>query len=329
MGRYAERCENIARLLRAALVRLADADPESHAALTSLAGLSAHLEILPVREPSGPDVTAARLSIPRASSDGEKPHETEMGRDLMAAAVDPSVSGGLVANVMRLHSCANQVRERMSTDNWHVFNRLPHRLPGKEASLGAALESLDEVMLACVSLAGFAMDDMTRDESWQFLPLGRRLERLANLARIVAHVLTLPEADREEALEWLLEAANSIVTFRARYRRTPELLPVIHLVVLDETNPHAVAFQLRDIAITLMRTSAELGANMSGEELGSLIGTLRQLPLGGFEPESGETVEAACKHLAGLLERAEQVAFTISDDLQRRFFTHVGTRSVA
>ena len=119
-------------------------------------------------------------------------------------------------------------------------------------------------MMACVSLAGFAMDDMTRDESWQFLPMGRRLERLAHLSRMIAHVVGLPAAERGEALEWLLEAANSIVTFRARYRRAPELLPVLHLIVLDETNPHAVAFQLRELAVSLVRTHAQLGGEMSG-----------------------------------------------------------------
>mgnify|MGYP006138668377 CR=1 FL=1 len=35
-----------------------------------------------------------------------------------------------------------------------------------------------------------------------------------------------------------------IVTFRARYRRAPELLPVLHLVVFDASNPHSVMFEV-------------------------------------------------------------------------------------
>jgi uncharacterized circularly permuted ATP-grasp superfamily protein/uncharacterized alpha-E superfamily protein len=311
MGRYAERCEAVARLLRAALARIVDAGPQSLLALRSLRSVAERLEVLPLVE--------ARVSTEVA------PESERLAPSFLAAAVDPAAPGGLVTNVLRLHACANQVRERMSTDNWHVFNRLPQRLPGKDATLGAALEALDEVMMACVSLAGFAMDDMTRDESWQFLPLGRRLERLALLASVIRHVLGLPAAERADALEWLLEAANSIVTFRARYRRAPELLPVIHLVVLDETNPHAVAFQLRELAIALVRTAAELGGELSTDELGPLIASLRTLPLVGFEPESGEVLEAACANLAALLGRAEQVAYAVSDDLQRRFFTHAAT----
>jgi uncharacterized alpha-E superfamily protein len=141
----------------------------------------------------------------------------------------------------------------------------------------------------------------------------------------VSYVLALPAEEREGSLEWLLEAANSLVTFRARYRRAPELLPVLQLIVLEETNPHAVGFQLRELALSLVRTGAELGANISGEELGSLIGTLRSLPLSGFELERGEVLERACEGLITLLERAERVAYAVSDELQRRFFTHAGS----
>ncbi len=37
--------------------------------------------------------------------------------------------------------------------------RLQERLAGRNPTIGVALESLDEVMMACVSLAGFAIDE--------------------------------------------------------------------------------------------------------------------------------------------------------------------------
>lgn len=299
MGRYAERCEGLARLFRAALVRLADAARESEGALDSLGAALTRLQVFA---------------------------EGEEDAGFVAAVVDPAIAGGVAANVIRLHACANQVRERMSTDNWHVISRLGQRLPGKDAPLGAALESLDEIMMACVSLAGFAMDDMTRDESWQFLLLGRRLERLAHLAGVVAHVLGLPPARRNDALEWLLEAANSIVTYRARYRRGPELLPVLHLVVLDDTNPHSVAFQLRELAAIIERIETELGFESHlGEAIAPVSEALRDAPLGGLEAEDGAPLEDACAHIVMLLDRAEHVAFSLADELQRRFFSHAAS----
>ena len=294
MGRYAERCEGLARLLRAALVRLADGAAEDRPALESLTAVTERLKVFTLREADGKSIP------PRAPP------------NLLRAVVDPAVPGGLAANVLRLHGCANQVRERMSTDNWHVLNRLVQRLPGPDATLGAALESLDDIMLACVSMAGFAMDDMTRDESWQFLRLGRRLERFAHLSSIIAFVLEQSVDARDESLEWLLEAANSIVTYRARFRREPELLPVLHLVVFDESNPHAVLFQVRE-------RSAALDF---GVELGPIATAFADVQLDAFEPEEGDRLESACRDLAQLLRRAEQLAYGFSDELQRRYFTH-------
>lgn len=297
MGRYSERSEGLARLLRAALVRIADASADEVRALATLESAIDRLEVFP--------------------------EETVI--DFVRAVVDPEVPGGLRANVDRLHTCANQVRERMSTDNWHVLNRLKQRMPGPNATLAQALEALDETMLACVSLAGFALDDMTRDESWQFLLLGRRLERLAHLSGVSAHVVGLAAEAREESLEWLLEAANSIVTFRARYRREPELLPVLHLVVFDRTNPHAVAFQIRELAFMLDRVAKELGAHPSLAELSAIGSELEATSLAGFEAESGPTLENASVSLKALLERAEIAAFALSDDLGRQFFTHTAS----
>jgi uncharacterized circularly permuted ATP-grasp superfamily protein/uncharacterized alpha-E superfamily protein len=305
IGRYAERCEGIARLLRAALVRVADASPREASALRSIAVVCETLGILDM--PSPPS------------------HGPLTPPDFIAAVADPEIPGGLAANVLRLHASAGHVRERMSTDNWHVFNRLPRRLPGAEPTLGAALDALDDVMLSCVSLLGFAVDDMTRDESWRFLLLGRRLERLGHLTGVIGTVLRFAPEVRVECLEWLLETSNSIVTFRARYRRAPELLPVLHLVVLDGSNPHAVAFQLAELRRELAESSAELGTSLPGEALEKLAEAVRAVDLGEFEAESGPTLEQACAKLAGLLERLRAASFGLSDELQRRFFSHAST----
>lgn len=334
LGRYSERCEAIARLLRAALVRLAGADTEARGAgpasilprpgglppggarpgLRSIAAACAALGILEDRRDR---IQNSNKPPPAGGGD--------LGPDLLAAVVDPNVPGGLAANVARLCAGAGHVRERMSTDNWHVLARLQDRLPGRDGAAGAALEALDEVMVAVVSLAGFALDDMTRDESWRFLLLGRRTERLAHLAGLAAAVLGFPARAREESLEWLLEAANSIVTYRARYRRAPELLPVLHLVVLDPSNPHAVLFQLDDLLRNLDAAAAELGAAMPDADLRAVRGALEAVDLAAFEPEQGEALEAACAALAGSLGAARSTAFQLSDDLHRRFFSHAGT----
>ena len=43
---------------------------------------------------------------------------------------------------------------------------------------------------------------------------------------------------------FILEVADSFITYRSRYRITPTLPAVIDLLLLDETNPRSIAFQI-------------------------------------------------------------------------------------
>ncbi len=314
LGRYSERCEAIARLLRAALVRLTDASPASRAPLRSIAEVCAELGVLSPKAPVSSRRGAGGAPSGRVSATGTLIDE-ELESDFMAAVADPSCPGGLAANLVRLGASAGHVRERMSMDNWHVLWRLSQKLPGEKATVGAALETLDEVMVSCVSLAGFAMDDMTRDESWRFLLLGRRVERLLHLAGVAGVMLGLSAEAREDSLEWLLEAANSIVTFRARYRAAPELLPVLHLVVLDGSNPHAVIFQLHDLLKNLDACGEEVGSAMPDAELRRLANALGSVDLAAFEapfaggssrpPSAGESQSGRAAAPGGELSTGE------------------------
>src|SRR5439155_27188662 len=85
---------------------------------------------------------------------------------------------------------------------------------------------------------------MTRDDAWQFLVIGRQLERMAFLSSVTIQILGLDEEDGEAVLGALLEIGNISMTYRARYQRQPELLPVLDLLLLDEWNSHSICFQL-------------------------------------------------------------------------------------
>ena len=52
-----------------------------------------------------------------------------------------------------------------------------------------AVGFLDEALTTFVSLSGFAMDNMTRDMGWRLHIVGRRIERLDNLASRLATFL--------------------------------------------------------------------------------------------------------------------------------------------
>jgi hypothetical protein len=173
--------------------------------------------------------------------------------DLFRAVLDRRADHGLAANLQRLSWCATQAREHLSLDHWHALKRLSAEIEAcrdRASDVSALLEFLDEALTTFVSLSGFAMDTMTRDMGWRLHIVGRRLERLDNLAGTLARFLRRytgldSPLNRELAIEALLELCDSVITYRTRYRAQPELLPAIHLLTMDEANPHALAFQLR------------------------------------------------------------------------------------
>ena len=175
------------------------------------------------------------------------------------------------------------------------------------------------------SLTGFAMDNMTRDDGWRFLIIGRRLERLSFLANAIGNFLRMPSARGPGSLEWLLELTDSIITYRSRYSRLPELLPVIDLLVFDDSNPHGVVFQGSVLARYLDRMGRELGDH-SESSLPEVLGRLRAFSLEPLEHLQFSECRTCppCEELAGLLKELDAAAVQLSARLGMRYFTHVG-----
>jgi uncharacterized circularly permuted ATP-grasp superfamily protein/uncharacterized alpha-E superfamily protein len=300
MGRYAERCEASARLLRAALVRVSSSDPDTELRLSGL-------------------LAAARRSGVLPPVDEDAATQPTLEEALLAALTDVDQPGSLASHLRALGFAAGHVKERLSSDNWHALNHLEQLLSRPITTVDQALSALDQVMLSCISLAGFAMDDMTRDEGWRFLILGRRIERLYGLSILLSVPMEPDLRERERMFEWLLEAANSIVTYRARYRRVPELLPLVHLLVFDITNPHSLGFQVDALQRYLGRTARELGHPYPSLMIDPLARRLADFDLTRFEADD---CELALGTLRTLLAEAEDAAGNLSEEVHRRFFIH-------
>jgi uncharacterized alpha-E superfamily protein len=88
---------------------------------------------------------------------------------------------------------------------------------------------------------------MVRDQGWLLMTAGARLEGVAFLADSLAEGIASGAAESNALLEAMLELGNSVLTYRTRYLRPPELLPVLDLLVLDERNPLSVSAQLIEL----------------------------------------------------------------------------------
>jgi uncharacterized alpha-E superfamily protein len=88
---------------------------------------------------------------------------------------------------------------------------------------------------------------MTRGNNWLFFDLGRRIERTLAACRLVRHTLSVAGERESGAIQVALEIADSAMTYSYRYRNAFQAAPAIDLLLLDASNPRAVAFQIEAI----------------------------------------------------------------------------------
>jgi len=212
------------------------------------------------------------------------------------------------------------LRDRMSLDNWRTVQSLARAHEPVPSGMKEILTVLDRILPACTALVGFAHDDMTRDDAWRFLMIGRQVERTTFFSALTTQVLALPAQEVDAVLGALLEIGNVTMTYRARYQRQPELLPVVDLLVLDEANPHSIAFQLAALCEQLQQLKIRLGFPPVNDP-SSLLVALRGLDLGEFEDLRRDRGD---EPLAALLTACERHAYGLSDELTQRFFIHAG-----
>ena len=309
LGRYSERFDDSARMLRVALSRVVEAGGGKTPAVASAMELALHLGVLPKPEEDTPVVEGSE-------------------HVLLEAIYDPKQPGSLASNIRNLMWSATHVRERLSLDHWHSLNRLQREQQAAlktHPTLTEAIAFLDRVLGVSSSLTGFAMDNMTRDDGWRFLIIGRRLERLCFLSNAISNFLSMASTRGPGSLEWLLELSDSIITYRSRYSRSPELLPVLDLLVFDDSNPHGVIFQASVLARYLDRMARELGET-SESNLPEVLSRLRKFDLEKLVHQQFSECQVCspCAELAALLKELEGAAIQLSEWLGMRYFTHVG-----
>ncbi len=293
-GRYGERCETTARLLRVAIgVVLDDSKAPLH-------GLSPAL------------VVAQRVGL-IAKTD-------QPGAGLLRAATHPDE--GLSDHLRQLSRVAFNLRDRMSADHWRSLNQLiadpvfRRGLASPSLGLPLAMGWLDRAVTSMTTLSGFVLDGMTRGVGWRFLSIGRRIERLATLCTVLQVAIT---EGRTHGLDWLLEYADSTVTYRSRYLVAPEWLPVLDLLLRDEDNPRSVAFQIKGLAEFVAKLEHSHG-RFASDVLAPAQAALRGLGPADLHPES--------EALARVLAQLQRAAHAVSDELTLKFFSHAASRSV-
>src|SRR5439155_6474762 len=236
LGRYAERADGTARMLRSALLRISPESPGS--ALPVLAPILNALE--------------AQKQIASAKERPELRQNFEaLEAELLAAIFEPARPGSLRYLADHLHKLAMILRHRTSNDLWRTLSKLAdllRRPAASEALLAAdAVGVLNQTLLGLAAFQGLARENMTRAQGWRFVDMGYRIERALYVSTFLEAALRSSEADNPSVLEAVLEVCDSIITYRSRYNLLPHIAAVYDLVLLDDTNLRAILFQLNQL----------------------------------------------------------------------------------
>ena len=302
LARYSERIDLTARVLRVCVSQHIENGGDITPSQEALLNIARRVRILPIHDPEQNDTNAS------------------IEADLMGGVYGPDTDNSVADISRRLQWSDAQVRERLSLDHWHSLNRLQRdiniRRPVRP-ELGDMVSMLDRVLQVSSSLTGFSLDNMTRDSGWRFHVIGRRIERLAFLCEALGSFLSQHLERDSDNLEWLLQVTDSIITYRSRYARTPEVLSVVDLVIMDESNPHGVIFQVVEVLSDLAALDDELG-DLPIVDLRRVAHALRTFDLSRFESRPRQ----AATQMADVLRTLTSEAHLLSDRIASRFFTH-------
>ena len=282
LGRYIERAEATLRLARCLALRLVEAGADAARTRPTVARLLLKLELpgaLPEKPPLEP---------------------------VQAVLFDTRQSGSIVSLAQEALRTASVIRDRVSPDAWRTLNELCMLLARPGAG---ALQTIERALRLVAAFSGLAQENINRLSGWRFLELGRRIERALATCRL-ADTFAAPDA-AQDSLDAMLELADSVQTYRARYLMGASRRAILDLVLLDPGNPRSAAFQIDRIA-------EHLAALPQGEE-GGLLDTTRRLAV--RLQANLRTVQA--QDIDREATRAvEQQLRDLSDAIADRFFTH-------
>jgi uncharacterized circularly permuted ATP-grasp superfamily protein/uncharacterized alpha-E superfamily protein len=309
LGRYAERLDATARILRGTLVRF---NPERSG------GRIPHLmPFLQALERQG------QLSL----KDTDYARNAEaLEAEMLAIIFDPERTDSLRQISGRVERLAMAVRDRTSNDVWRVLSQFGECLTvpggGRPMLAADAIPVLNKLLLLIASFCGLARENMTRAQGWRFIDIGQRIERSLYLCALLDCALRSPEADDPSVLEAVLEYADSTLTYRSRYTLVPNIAAVYDLVILDGMNPRSLLFQLLQLEKHFDRLPQENRTALPSPGQRLLIGMVarvrlldpRELIHAGSPWHEGETGRVI-REVAASLPR-------LSDAIAVNFFAH-------
>ncbi len=218
---------------------------------------------------------------------------------------DMGLKSSVLSCIVAARENSRHVREQISTEQWHRLNSLylevtrpEHRklmrMESPQVSSEAPSMFLGQVLEAVHQFQGVTDSTMSHGEGWQFIQVGRFLERASATAKLLAaygdDLWAQPDRPGEsnQYLEWmgLLRSATAFEAYCKVY--TADLTPerILEFLLLDPEFPHSLRFSIDSVECALSKVQAKSGMNPKshGEQLHRVAGRLgAQLSYSGID----------------------------------------------
>ena len=274
MGRYAERAENMARLLTVT---------REHYHEYRYRQYMDGSECVPVLLAALGQITGTDTG---AGGDDAEMIATAQST-LWSLTADRHRPGSLVQSVERLGLAARAVRDQMSNDTWMVLAAVERALlhapdspPESQTEGDAFLSSTNNLALAgMLALSGVAAESMVQDVGWTMMDIGKRIERGLGLTAVLrATLTTVRSAGAEQTItESTLVACESSVIYRRRTLGKVSVAAVADLVLFDTENPRSLVYQLERLRADLKALPGSSGSSKPERLVDEIATRLRRL----------------------------------------------------
>ncbi|MFL6088857.1 MAG: alpha-E domain-containing protein [Aeromicrobium sp.] len=226
-------------------------------------------------------------------------------------AYDPTSNHSIAFALDRARDNARGAREVLSTEMWASINTMWQGMAGARALRMPTFFAW--VRTRSAQIAGIADSTMTRDEGWQFLVIGRYIERVDMTARLLATAALAPDAQ----LAWptTLRGCSAYEAFLKAYRGLETDREAIEFLLLDRWFPRSIVYSLGVAENALSQMEGDGQRAGFRDEAQRLLGRARA------DLEYRPLTELITD-LPDEMERLQQTCADASEAITARYFDH-------
>ncbi|MDE0572830.1 alpha-E domain-containing protein [Demequina sp. B12] len=284
IGRYIERADNTARLL------------------------DVHLNVL-LEDPwvDEPSANASLLTVMNVPCDGG----ASRAQVLETLAFDPQQLSSIAGALMAARENARRAREVISTEVWECLNTTRMDLRRWNGRTARPHEFFVWVRERAAVTRGLASATTSRDDVWNFLELGRSLER----ADMIARLLMTRSLEGTAGPDWttLLRTCSAHEAYLRTVRALVTEERAAEFLLVDRHFPRSIAYNLS--------MAEQFLTNIEGEERSRTLAGRAQLALGRARTNlEYSPVREVLDDLASQMQSVQRACATASDLIRDRYF---------